>query len=98
MFALQVADWCPIDLSLTQIANNKIEFIEIIARQCLLALAGHYHLMTELAESVFEESTQLIVIIHDENPAFFHQTPISRLVEERYRCATALLMSTCTKF
>jgi hypothetical protein len=47
--------------------------------------------VSELAEALFEESTQLIVIIHDENPAFFHPAPIYRLVEERYRCATSPL-------
>jgi hypothetical protein len=32
--------------------------------------------MTKPAENLFKESTQLIVIIDDENPAFVHPTPI----------------------
>jgi hypothetical protein len=32
--------------------------------------------VAEVAEAFFEESAQLIVIIDDENPAFFHPTPI----------------------
>jgi len=38
----------------------------------LLAFARHDHFVTEASERLFEQNTQLIVVVHDEDPPFFH--------------------------
>src|SRR5213593_2108267 len=76
MFALKIADGLSIYFGFTEVADNKVKFIQIVACQCFLALPGHDDFVAEFAEILFEESAQLIVVIHDENPAFFHPAPI----------------------
>src|SRR6185369_8870686 len=70
------------DFVLGKIADDEIEAIEVVTTDCLCACTGHDYLMTEACECLFE-NTQLIVIIHDENPAFFHQAPIYTGVQRR---------------
>jgi hypothetical protein len=86
MLSVEFADGFAINLGFRQIANYEIEAIEIVSTKRLVSFTRHDNLVTKLAECMFEQNTQLIVVIHDENPAFFHQAPISeRMFEERYR-------------
>src|SRR6185369_14374657 len=70
------------DLLVGKVADYQIETVEIVAPQRRLALPGNHDFMPEAFESLFK-NTQLIVIIDDEDPAFFHQAPILTSITRR---------------
>jgi hypothetical protein len=76
MLAVKLADGFSVDFRFRKIADDEVEAIEVVTTERFRTFASHDNFVTESSESLFEQNTQLIVIIHDENPPFFHQTPI----------------------
>jgi hypothetical protein len=59
------------DFIFREVTDYQIEATEVVAAERFLAFGGHHDFVAKPSEGVFE-NTQLIVIIHDENPALFH--------------------------
>jgi hypothetical protein len=59
------------DFIFREIADYQIEAAEVVAAERFLAFGGNHDFVAKPSEGVFE-NTQLIVIIHDENPALIH--------------------------
>src|SRR6476619_7502736 len=76
MLAVQVADRATVDFGFNEVADYQIETVQVVSFKRSFAFRRHHDLVAEFAQSLFEQITQLIAIINDEDPAFFHQTPI----------------------
>jgi hypothetical protein len=73
---MKLADGFSVNFGFGEVADDEIEAIEVVSTKRLSSFARHDHVVTEFAECLFEQNTQLIVVINNENPAFFHQAPI----------------------
>ncbi len=72
VLAMKLADGFSVNLCLGKIADNEIEAVEIVAPERLRAFASNDHVVTEATECLFKQNTKLIVVVHDEDPAFIH--------------------------
>ena len=85
MFVVEIADWVSVDFRFSKVADHQVKTVEVVALKRLLALTRHDDLVTELSQSFFKQTTQLIAVIDDENSALFHPTPIQlNCFEERF--------------
>ena len=74
-FAMQFADRVIRIRFFSEVADDHVEPIKILASQSFVPIAGSYHIVAESAQHVSQRGPQPFVIVDNEDPEFLHQSP-----------------------
>ena len=81
----------------SEVADDHVELIEVVAAQRCFAVAGSHDVVAQTTQHLRQRGSQPIVIIDDKDPAFLHRSPFVPILGREGR-ANAAFPHHCTIF